>query len=311
MRERTLYRLGLALSSADKHDEMLETFSTLLEKYPRSGHAAEATYRIAKVLLEKGNYAGAIERYEQVVAEHRESDYYRDALQELAYAYHQAEKDDKAATTFIKLIDVDANVELPSETLVWLGSHLYATGRYKDSLKASSAFKTENATPRDRELVGLKIAQCHLKLKDYKAAREGFESLLKSFPNGFSTAESHYGMGLCQTEEADEPGALQSFEQAVKNDEGEVAARALFEIGTIHMNAKNYQDACEAFLRVGITFQHPDLSPASFLRAGDALRLDGKLVDAQERYREVIRDYPETIYATEAEQRLKELAPPR
>jgi TolA-binding protein len=67
--EQAGYKLGLALERSGDHAGAAQAFTALLERFPRTRHAADARVRAGEAFLAGGNHARALEQFEAVLSE--------------------------------------------------------------------------------------------------------------------------------------------------------------------------------------------------------------------------------------------------
>ena len=110
--------------------------------------------------------------------------------------------------------------------------------------------------------------------------------------------------------DADIQGARNAFLQAAQRDKAEkseTAAMAQWMIGETFMHQKRYAEAAAEYFRVVSLYPHPRWQAASLLQAGHCYERRQQPQEAAELYRQLLKKYPETDFASEARNRLKTL----
>ena len=110
--------------------------------------------------------------------------------------------------------------------------------------------------------------------------------------------------------DADVQGARSAFLQAAQRDnaeKSETAAMAQWMIGETFMHQKRYAEAAAEYFRVVSLYPHPRWQAASLLQAGRCYERRQQPQEAVGLYRQLLKKYPETDFASEARARLMTL----
>jgi TolA-binding protein len=90
----------------------------------------------------------------------------------------------------------------------------------------------------------------------------------------------------------------------VSKDRGVLAARAQIGLGELDRRAGRTEHALSTFLKVAVLYAHDEEVAQALLLSGECLEDLGDTVRAQDRYREIVQEHPQSSVAPEARERL-------
>jgi tetratricopeptide (TPR) repeat protein len=100
--DKALYNAALCLDRAHDSDGSLRLYERVRAEYPRSDHAAEASYQLARAAERTYQFARAAERYQEVVERHPASPRRKEALQCEGRMLELLQRRAEAASTFAR-----------------------------------------------------------------------------------------------------------------------------------------------------------------------------------------------------------------
>jgi TolA-binding protein len=101
--------------------------------------------------------------------------------------------------------------------------------------------------------------------------------------------------------------AFKLYEEAANANNSDTAARARFRLSELLEAKGDYTGAANSYLRIVILFMHDELTPTALWRAGQCFEKDTNTDQAKKLYQELIRDFPDTEQARNAQTRLAEI----
>ena len=207
-----------------------------------------------------------------------------------------------------------------------------AIAKYKEALKESKKFgtKTEHIDKDFTTLANLKIAQCYYELAENTSDVRHYESVLTHIrrvesntqvPNYQEELTYLYAEALYKTGNPDQ--AASKFSRLVERfPNSQWVPKALYAIGEINYRQENCEKALNAFQKLVTEFQHSEFKQKAELRLTELTRLcdetdpiiqcetmfeyasdlhrQGKVHDAHQLYTDLITQFPESEYVTDA-----------
>ncbi len=188
-----------------------------------------------------------------------------------------------------------------------------AVFRQGDYAAAAERFQrlTHQSPWRDKywpALVRLRLAQSLCHQQRWKEALPVAAQIEKEFPGFDEQYEADYVIGRCLADQVDFDGARKAYRKAIQSAHGaktETAAKAQLMIAESFFHQKNFEAALREYLRVEILYAFPAEQAAAVLQAGRCHERLGEWKQAAETYARLIKAYPDTMFAKEANQRLR------
>ena len=309
-----------------------------------SGEAAELA----------GDYAGALAVYDRIADQKAAVN--EDLLSRLGRAALAAGDRTKAAQAFRRVyyefplsdaataasaqLDALLDKSAPKDYKADLAraQALFGARRFDDARKAFVALQP-TADGDDRELVGLRIAECDFNLRRYAAARDGVQpyldrasrkaearffylsslrelhdedryesltaALVADFPDSSWSEEALNNLGTYYILQDDPEAAAKAFKQLYDLfPTGPRAERAAWKYGWSAYIAGDYAETVRVFESAALGFPRSDYRPSFLYWAGRAHARLGQGTQAESRLRVVYADYANSYYGRLAERQL-------
>lgn len=173
-----------------------ETFSKLLEKYPKGKRAHEACYFRGEALYATGDTEGAVASYQKLIDEFPSSNLQGDALYAIGVARQEASELEKALQLYDRFIADHASHTLITEVRLRKGEVLLGQG---EPAEAEPFFKAASEV-RNFELADyalFRLAYTISEQRDFARAAEVYASLPERFPNSAYVPQASMSVGRC------------------------------------------------------------------------------------------------------------------
>lgn len=312
-----LFQRGVAAYQRTDWDGLSVDYEKLLEKYPDSSQIPDALYWLGYARVQKGDLSGAGQRFQQLTTKYPKHELAPDGLLKLGVAQYQQEATAAAAATFLQIINNYPDETINSDIMAWLGDWLIRSKRLAEGLKVlDKAIHQQAGIVKDGSAP--KVLETMLAIKMDALAEAGrwpeagpvAEQLVKAFPQSQFALMGLYTAGKRLVEESKFKEALVFLDQASTQAETSPFADALtiarvnLARGDALFGLKEYEQASKPYLRTGLLFIHPELTPEALYKAGLCFQQLGKNDDAKKRFQAVLSDYGTTVWANKAKDRL-------
>ncbi|MDI6736034.1 MAG: outer membrane protein assembly factor BamD [bacterium] len=276
---------------AKNYQQSISLFKDFLKRFPKSSFAHYAQLKIAESLYYQEKFKEALKEYKKVIADYPESKHVDYTLYSIGWCNYRTGNDNEAISSFEKLIKG------------------YPNSKYvASSQKAIEKIKLEYNEKKAKEL--LSTAKSFYAAQKNREAKNTLNELLEKYPENEWVNEAK--------------------ELLTKIDEQLIAgsykkASTIYERGETALKDKNYDEAIHEFKRVILEFPESEYAKLAiksmalieeekaYLLAKakweDSVKLyeEQKLDRAKEGFKEIVKEYPQTKYKEEAEEKLIEL----
>ncbi len=261
--DRTLLLLGFVLSQQKEHARAVATLEELLQRFPQSPLAAEASYRLGQYAAAAGRRAKALEAYGQVLALWPKSPWVpyallRRGLLQLASGNNQAALQDLEA-----LLEKFPQHKLAAEARLGRGLALFNLKRYPEAIQELKRF-------------------------------------LATAPQGNARAQGRYFLALCHVEQKQWKEAISLLEQLLQEDKDYPQRhKALYELAWAYRSSGQEQKALAAFARLAKEFPQSPLVPEALFHLAEARYQEKKYAEAARLYQQALRRLEQSADAPE------------
>ncbi len=247
-----LYQIGQAQNLAQRPDQALATFRTLLTRYEDSSWREEARYGIGYLLFQQQDYEAAVAAYRALVEAAPQDPLAAKAQYGIGDAYFNAGDYDAALRAYQAVLD-----------------------RYPQSPFAGDAAS------------GLQYVL--LAQDDPDRAQAVIDSLTTANPDSPVAAELRFRQAEATYQSGQVDEALQSFRRFVRTSSDEtLLPEAYYYLGTIHAD-RDELDAAEGYLKQVVeSYPGSDRRAEAALRLGDIARTRDRADEAARYYRLVL-----------------------
>jgi len=327
--QRAMLLAGDCALFAGQPDRAVDSYRTLLNRYPDSVYRDDTLYRLGTALERAGKIEAARRPLWLLVDDDGASQYRGRALARLGRIEESAGQDSLAVVVLTRLVQEDperaaqedarlrlAELELarqqPAQALEWAQSQPEGSG---DSARATAlqvrAYATLGRTaeaadrleqlslahPDRPELVAgarVVLAEGLVTAGDDTGAREEFVRAGSESSDDETRAHAAFGRAMVDVRAqrwAEATAGLESVLQIAPDSEW--AAEALFKLGQLYLRDSDTARARGAFARLAQDFPAHERAPAALKAEARVWRQEGRFDRAIETYHRILEDYPE------------------
>ena len=284
--------LGKAYQLANRPADAQNHYSDLTARHPNRAEADEARFLIGIILRDHLNdAAGAQQAFQNLIQTHRRSTWRYKALFALAEGHLQANSIDRTRHIYHQIIAEKATAPEAIEARF----HLAELHFLSDEIdKAQTLLDAVLKTHLNRDIINDAIA---------------LSALLQEGIRADSTLLSAYASACLKLRQKDQNGALRAFETLHRtHPQSFLADRLLDHQAKIYTDQKRYPQALQTYRKLITTQPQSPLSPAAHIAQGAIYdKYLGQYYDAQKIYEILLVNYPLSLEADIARERLRNL----
>jgi tetratricopeptide (TPR) repeat protein len=293
-------------------DAMIESFETLLSKYPTTSAYGEAAFNCGAAYLEKQDFDKAIPHLRKAIRTDSKN-YGERGTQKLLLALWSKQDVDNLAPEVDGYRGTVANAQIPPNLLAFLG---LAYNQRKEYHRAAKYFTwaANFDTPSQTDLrIWLLLAEAQLNVKMYPESIVAIDHYLASAEENMTKAKAYHTKALAMLGQGKLAECIAAADEGLKlakagGVQGELLIAqgdALLKEGDQIENQGNHdaaklkwKEAAARFVVPSQVLTHATITPMALERAAKALVRMGEGAKAQQMKEELKRDYP-TYVSTE------------
>jgi TolA-binding protein len=301
-----LYDLAWAQRGKKDTRAAAETYRRLLKQHPESKLAPAARTELAEFVYQAGDYAGAAELLEPVVADAKaEPKTLLAARYRLGWCYEKLGKHDKAGAALTDFADKHPDSDLAGSALLQAGLSYAADGRADKAEAALSRMLEKFPQHKQAAVAMLKLGEVQAEGSAFDKSLRTCNEFLERFAKDPLAYRAHFGAGWAQENLKHYDEARKAYQKAIAATNTETAARSQFQIGETYLGEGKFEEAVAALLAVEDVYAYPQWSARALVEAGRAFEQLKQTEQASAQYAIVVSKYKDTPEAGLAQERLK------
>lgn len=269
---RAQYKIAWCLNLAGKLEEAKAEISSFLQS-PDPKMVGDAAFLLGAIMVSLGDYENAYEEFRLVSEKYADSDFGAEALYKGGECLAHLGRTDEAAKVFEQFAAKYPSNELTEQAMLRAGDAQFfssafaeAVGKYKKILEGTPDPGIEQDTL-------YRLAITYHNMKDYESSAAAFKTLLEKYPQTPWAAEAHIRIGDHYVRDAkDAVKAIESYTAALNADpNGPTAGRAVKGLALARYETKDFDAACEMFLKLMKEYPAVALSEETYAWVGQRL----------------------------------------
>ena len=310
-----LYELAIALLETGNSASSDGILLQIVHRFPQSPFSIEARVRLARLAVQRGEWANAIPFAEQAIAQGCSSDLIRHARLALGQAQLELGNPQEALAT-LELISIEEPIELEMQLSVrfHLAESLYQLERWPDAEKhwqwlldaSAQAIAQGSDRPAWIATILLRKAESLALNRQWQQAEDIVLGIRKDFPECIRRSEVDYLLARCLVSRAQFDDARAALELVSKRiaTSPELSARANWMTGETFLMQRRYDEAQVEYKKVlqvpGQKYWHS----AALLQIGQCCEAVQDSPSAREAYSQLIDQFSDSPFVSLARERL-------
>lgn len=332
------FRMGECFRILGKSTDAERAYRVVFTKFPKSEFRFKAGFQRANIFLSAGREKNAVDLFQAVLDTKPPSDLAAASLYFKGEALLTLERESDARVEFQTIVDKHPETDYYAYALLKLSALLGAGSQNADPVKAIQLLelaKKSASTDRVRAEVLYQLAERHFELEDYEKSAPLYQDLMQTYPDDERTIQarlraawaSHnagrfaealktavdtanaaavpdwlYLKANCERQLGHGTEAVTTYAALLKAfPEGSIPDAARYELALTHYRLKNYEQAVAS--SEALRGEAANSKEALWLKAESYAAL-GRNDDAVQYYRLLIRDYPDSDTACDANYRV-------
>ncbi|HAA12930.1 MAG TPA: hypothetical protein DCE41_15050, partial [Cytophagales bacterium] len=246
-RDYAFYQKGVILGIRDQVAEAIQTYETLIRRFPRSLYLDDATFQKAQLQFEQGEFGRAAPGFSEVINKLPESPYVPYALQNRAISYRNLGQRDQTAADYIALLTQYPTHRVAGDAVFGLQDALAQLGRSDEFQQYLDAYRAANPENADLVSVEYEAARNVYFNGDYARAIGTLQDFISRYSETSYASEARYFLAEAYFKLEKYPEAIQAFRQVVAENAVTNISLAYQRLGEMYSEQNQMADAITAF----------------------------------------------------------------
>lgn len=323
------YKLGWCLTELGRHEDARQAFLTVTNRYPKSPLAVEsrklaaqslaelgkseeaireleavagrsgsvgeqARLDAARLQSERGDFAAAVDSYEEIATSTSDRERRARARYEQAELLYRVRDIERSAAAYRDAIESSEDPAIRRAARYGLAWALYDLDRPSEAGQEAQALLAEGGLDTELEASTMHLVGASAqRLGDAARACEAFEMLLANHPKSSLAYEARFGLGVCQAAMGRHDEAAKTLDTVLRRHrDGSANDRVLYELAFVHEDAGRADERTKAFRQLVREYPSSPLAPEVRFRLGEERYEADDLKGASEAYAAVLTENP-------------------
>jgi len=293
---RAHYKIAWCLNLAGKLEEAKEEISAFLQS-PDAGMVGDAAFLLGTIMVSLGDYENAYEEFRLVSEKYADSEFGAEALYKGAECLAHLGRTDEAAKVFEEFATKYPSHELTEQAILRAGDAEFFSSAFENAVAKYKKILEGSPTPSVEQDTLYRLAITYHNMKDYESSAKTFQALLKKFPDSSRVPEAHIRIGDHYVRDVKDPvKAIESYNAALKaGAQGATAGRAVKGIALARYETKDFDAACEMFLKLMNEYPSVLLSEDTYAWVGQRLYDQKKWEQAGQAFEALLEARPDYL----------------
>ncbi len=237
------YRLAVVQNFQSQNNEALSQLDRLISGFPSSLHLEDAMYLRGQIYLEEVKYREASSAFSQLISGRPNSPFVPFALEGRAVANFSQQNYDQTIADYKAILDNHPTAQNSETALKGLQETLALQGRSAEFGDYLAKYKSASPGGGNVQSLEYEAAKSLYLDKNFAQAARAFESYLRSYPQSAQRSDALFFAGDAFLQAGDQERGLGYFRMLEKEPASPQRVRAMFKIGQIELENKNYTSA--------------------------------------------------------------------
>ena len=302
---RVLYDLAWAYRQGDRGDDAIATYRRLLDAEGGADLKPSARAELGELLYQAEDYAAATEPLRAAADDEKGPDEARqNAAYRLGWALVKAGEPAEAAGAFAGFAQQYPKHDLAADATYQSAAASITAGDLAAAEERLATLLADYQQSPLAERAALQLGDVRLDRGRYPQAAEAYRRYLEQYKDADDRYRAQFGVGFALQNQDQLDEAREWYSRVTQSHNGETAARAQYQIGTLYIKQKQPEKAVDELMKVDIIYDAPKWAATALVEAGGVLETQKKPEEAAKLYGRVLDDYPDTEAAPLARKRL-------
>jgi len=287
------YQIGAIQTLRGDTAGAMRTFHDLIYRLPYESFSDNAYYQLGRIHYRRENYDSSRHYFLIVARQFPESDVRKQAYYLLGESYAALGDFSNAEYAFARTRKVGAERPLYERALYREGVMLYKIGRFTSAIDRLRQYVADYEKGADIDDATFWLGEALYQARAYDEAERYYASVIERFPNSSWRSEALYGLAWARFQQKDFKGAAQTFDDYIRTyPKSDLAVEATLRLADSYRLMGNYDQALKTYQSIGSLAGKGIRDEEARFRLTEVFLQMNDPNRAVETFRGLIRDYP-------------------
>ncbi len=238
------YQRGIVLAIDDnKTEEAKNSFSVIVNKFPKSVYRPKAMYQIAKVDFENGNYVQSEKEFTTYIYAYPEHAFVSLAYLKRGISFYNQGLYNKALNDYDFILANYCSEKIATQALASAQQTLGRLNKTAEFNQRLDKFESCNPEIQELEKIKFQTAESFYRNLDNKMAVKSFTNFIDKYPDSKNTQEAYYYLADSYYSLDKKDSSIKYFEKVVEGGPEQHREKALLRLGKLTIEDQQYEKA--------------------------------------------------------------------
>ncbi|MEI8202960.1 MAG: tetratricopeptide repeat protein [Bacteroidota bacterium] len=245
-----LYQKAISLGVLGKLEGKAQQLTKLLEQYPKSTYADDATFELGNTYSLLKNDTKALEYFNLIASKHSNSYYNKIALLKTGLIQYNNHQDEQALVTFKKVTELYPGSSESKEALVNIKNIYVDQNKVDDFFIYVKGLSFANVTESEQDSITYIAAENRYMSNDCESAVKSFATYIEKFAKGAFALQANYYKSECEMRSGKTEDAIKGYEYVIAQPQSKFTESSLQKAANINYALKNYKKSFDQFTQL-------------------------------------------------------------
>ena len=245
-----LFQIAFCEGLEKNYQDKVTHLRNLLNDYPKSDYRDDANYELGRAYERIGQNEEAVNLYQDIIKNDKESTYYKKALLQLGLINYNNRNLREALKLYKEVVENFPNTDEANAALTGLKNTYVELNDVDGYFNYTRQLGRGTVSASEQDALTYQAAEKQFMAGDKNAITQ-LKNYLSEFPYGANVLNAHFYLGEALYANGNFSEALSHYNYVVQQSDNIFSEPAVSKAAELTLNAKNYQDALALFKRLG------------------------------------------------------------
>ncbi|MBE0637524.1 MAG: tetratricopeptide repeat protein [Bacteroidales bacterium] len=242
-----LFQKALSEGVQGRSDQKISSLQNMLNRFPQSSYADDATYEIAETYLLRNDNRNALDWFAKVTSLYPNSSYLYKSLQKTGMIHYNQNNYDQALEVLKRLVSNYPNSTEARDALLTIRNIYMDKNEVNKYFAYAETVPFAKVTTTEQDSITYIAAENFYMNNDCQSAIEAFERYIQQFENGAFMLNANYYKAECEWNTGRRNEALEGYEFVTRFSKSQFSENSFLRAGEIYFEDRNYEKALEYY----------------------------------------------------------------